>query len=186
VRARVEQEGILLESACYELLHCYRRSEIQQAAERVCIRSDVETDEHSAIAFVPGLGLYHQTWMQKLRQSFREQMNTIQSASLSDVLYKIKHQQTILQNCADATLEILLGLWPEVRIQRESIFDAVVELVDREATTTNDETGIDIPTTEESLLTPTRPVKKQVKERRIGTKKRSVSETGMVQGSLWE
>ena len=187
VRVRVEQEGILPESACYELLHCYRRSEIQQAAERVCALSDVENSEYSAITFVPGLGLYHRTWMQKLRQSFREWMNTIQSAPHSDVLHEIKQQQAILQDCADATIETLLGLWPEVRIQRSSIFDAVVELVEREVTTSDNDAGeAAVPTTEESLFTPTRPVKKQVRERRAGAKKHPTGERDVVQGSLWD
>jgi hypothetical protein len=180
VREHVEREGILPEAACYELLHCYRRSEIQQAAERVCTLSDGESREHSAIAFVPGLGLYHRRWMEKLRQSFREWMNTMQSAPLSDTLCEIKRRQAVLQNCADATIETLLSLWPEVRIQRESIFDAVVELVDREVTTESNEV---VPATEES---PTKPVKKQVRERRVGTKKRSAGETEAVQGSLWD
>jgi len=182
VRVRVEQAGFLPESACYELLHCYRRSEIQQAAERVC----GETGEHSAVAFVPGLGLYHHRWMQELRQSFREWMNTIQSAPLSDVLCEIKRQQAVLQDCADATIETLLGLWPEVRIQRESIFDAVVELVDREVTTASDEAGEAVQDAEESLFVPMKPARKQVRERRVGTKKRAASETGAVQGSLWD
>jgi len=182
VRVRVEQESFLPELACYELLHCYRRSEIQQAAEWVCR----ETGEHPAIAFVPGLGLYHHRWMQELRQSFREWMNTVQSAPLSDVLCEIKRQQAILQDCADATIETLLGLWPEVRIQRESIFDAVVELVDREVATASDEVGETVVAPEESVFVAAKPARKQVREKRTSTKKRPAGETEAVQGSLWE
>ncbi len=35
VRERVLREGLLPERLCYDLLHCYRRSELPQAAERV-------------------------------------------------------------------------------------------------------------------------------------------------------
>jgi predicted nuclease of restriction endonuclease-like RecB superfamily len=184
VRVRVEQEGILPESACYELLHCYRRSEIQQAAERVCALSDGEDGEHSAMVFVPGLGLYHRTWMQELRQAFREWMDTIQSAPLSDVLHEIKRQQAVLQNCTDTAIETLLSLWPEMCIKRESIFDATVELVSREITIVNDEAGEAVAVAEESSFVSTKPVKKQVRERRVGMKKRSADEA--VQGSLWD
>lgn len=185
VRERVEQEGIVPESACYELLHCYRRSEIQQAAERVCALSNGEGGEYSAIAFVPGLGLYHRTWMQKLRQSFQEWMNAVQSAPLSDVLSEIKRQR-VLQNYADAAIETLLGLWPEVCIQRSSIFDATVELVNEKEIMTNDEVEAAVTVSEGSALQPTKLVKKQVREKHTGTKKRSASERDVVQGSLWD
>jgi hypothetical protein len=185
VRERVEQEGIVSESACYELLRCYRRSEIQQAAERVCASSNGEGGEHSAIAFVPGLGLYHHTWMQKLRQSFQEWMNTVQSAPLSDVLSEIKRQRAVLQNCTDAAIETLLSLWSEVRIQRSSIFDALVELVDREITPVSNEAEGAI-SAEEATFAAAKPIKKQVRERRTSTKKRPAGESDAVQGSLWE
>lgn len=186
VRERVEQEGILLESACYKLLHCYRRSEIQQAAERVCTLSNGEDRVPSAIAFVPGLGLYYDPWMQKLRQSFREWMNTIPLAPLGDVLSEIKRQQAVLQNCADAAIETLLGLWPEVRIQRSSIFDATVELVNEKVIMTNDEVEAAVAVSEGLALQPTKLVKKQVREKRVGIKRRSAGEIEAVQGSLWD
>lgn len=186
VRERVEQAGILLESACYELLNCYRRSEIQQAAEQVCALSNGEGSEHSAIDFVPGLGLYHHRWMQKLRQSFREWMNAIQSAPLSQVLLEIKRQQAALQNCADTTIEILLDLWPEVRIQRRSIFDAVVELVDEKVAMVSNEVEEAVVAPEGLALQPMKLVKKQVREKRVSIKKRSVGEIEAVQGSLWD
>lgn len=113
-------------------------------------------------------------------------MNTIQSAPLIDVLHEIKRQQAVLQNCADTAVETLLGLWPEVDIQRESIFDATVELVDREVITANNGAGEAVPVTEESSFVSTKPVKKQVRERRVGAKKRSADEAEAVQGSLWE
>jgi predicted nuclease of restriction endonuclease-like RecB superfamily len=185
VRRRVEQEGILPELACYELLHCYRRSEIQQVAERVCALSNEESSEHSAIAFVSGLGLYHQTWMQKLRQSLRDWMSTLQSVPLNDVVAEIKRQQAVLQNCEDAVIETLLGLWPEVRIQRSSIFDATVELVNENVIMKNDELREAVAVPEGSALQPTKLVKKQVREKRVGAKRHSIGEMDVVQGSLW-
>src|SRR5258706_8771358 len=61
VRERIENAGLLSERACYELLHCYRRSELLRAAERVAGES---------IAFTPGIGLYHVDWLEHLRVSF--------------------------------------------------------------------------------------------------------------------
>jgi hypothetical protein len=166
-------------------LHCYRRSEIQQVAERVCALSNEESSEHSAIAFVSGLGLYHQTWMQKLRQSLRDWMSTLQSVPLNDVVAEIKRQQAVLQNCEDAVIETLLGLWPEVRIQRSSIFDATVELVNENVIMKNDELREAVAVPEGSALQPTKLVKKQVREKRVGAKRHSIGEMDVVQGSLW-
>lgn len=186
VREHVEQEGILLELACYKLLHCYRRSEIQQVAERVCALNDGEGSEHSAIAFVPGLGLYHCTWMQKVRQAIREWMNTIQSAPLSEMLCEIKRQQAVLQNCADATIETLLGLWPEVCIQRSSIFDAIVKLSDREVIVDKSEIKENLVATDEDSFIAANPVKRKIREKSAGIKKRSIGMSEAVQSSLWD
>ncbi len=183
VRERVVQEGLLPESACYELLCCYRRSEIQLVAERVCAQSDGPSDECSLIVFVPGLGLYHHRWMDQCRQSLRAWLNALHSASLSDVVCEIKRQQPVLQNCADATIETFLSLWPEVRIQRNSIFDAHVEFTERTVTTTRDEVAL---APEEAVCVAEKPAKRQVRERRPGTKKHPAEASAVLQGSLWD
>src|SRR5260221_6226062 len=60
VRKRIENAGLLSERAWYELLHCYRRSELLRAAERVAGES---------IAFTPGVGLYRVDWLEQMRVS---------------------------------------------------------------------------------------------------------------------
>src|SRR5205807_1964042 len=63
VRKRIQSESLLPERACYTLLHCYRRSELIQAAERI-------TGED--IAFTPGIGFYQIDSLEQLRGSFVE------------------------------------------------------------------------------------------------------------------
>ncbi|HZO76250.1 MAG TPA: DUF790 family protein [Ktedonobacteraceae bacterium] len=121
VREQVRREGLLSEKASYQALCCYRRSELQRAAELI-------VDEE--IAFLPGIGLYHLNWIEQLKQTFLAWMHEQQSASLSQVLYELKSRNQALQVCEDTTIEALLNLWPEVQIRRDSIFDVQVELVE--------------------------------------------------------
>ncbi|MBV9231519.1 MAG: DUF790 family protein [Chloroflexi bacterium] len=168
VRIRVRQEGLLPEQVCYEVLHCYRRSEVQRAAERI-----VGDD----IAFVPGIGLYSLDWLVQLQHSFIEWLRAVRSATLSDGLREVRRRLPAQLDCEDATIEALLGLWPEVYIRRSSIFDAVVELVG------------DTQYAEDSAysqeMSSEKAVKKQVRERRVVSKKRIVGEEKPTQGDLW-
>jgi hypothetical protein len=181
VRKRIENVGLLSERACYELLHCYRRSELLRAAERVAGES---------IAFTPGVGLYHVDWLEHRRVSFVKWLGEVgerspgdslrddgrregedrEPVSLSRVLIWIRTHWPALAACEDATLEAIIGLWPEVRIIRNSIFEATVAILDKAR--------------EEPLapLVETKP-KKSARERRTLPKKPIENHT--TQGDLW-
>ncbi len=81
VRERILREGLVPERFCYELLHCYRRSELAQAAERV-IGAD--------ILFTPGIGLYEQTWLAQLKSSVTAWLRVMHNASLSNVVQEMR------------------------------------------------------------------------------------------------
>ena len=70
VRTLVTKKGLLPERVCYEVLHCYRRSELQRAAERVVSEE---------IAFVPGIGLYQRAALEQLKYAFLTWMSAIRS-----------------------------------------------------------------------------------------------------------
>ncbi len=162
IRERVESAGLLPERACYELLHCYRRSELQRAAERVV---------GEGIVFVPGIGLYQENWMERLRRWFVESIGALAQLPLADVLRESRVRWSVLVGCEDSTVEALLGLWPEIRVRRSSIFEAVVEIVDEDVAAevgSNTEVVTD---------------KGQRRERRTTPKKRIVRETA--QADLW-
>jgi hypothetical protein len=171
VRERVRREGFLSERACYQALHCYRRSEIQRVAEQV-----IDTD----IAFVPGMGLYHIEWMEEIKRAFIAWLSAIHSTALGEAVREIKGRWQVLQDCEDATIETLLGLWPQVQIRRDSIFEAVVELAD-ETLNGGSEDKEEVLATE----TPVKVAKKRVSEKRAPTKKRTTSGQEVTQGDLW-
>lgn len=180
VRKRIEREGLLLEQTCYELLHCYRRSELARAAERI-VNEDC--------AFTPGIGLYQVNWLERLRSSFvewiedslreeggRDRQDGVGDAwPLPRVFAGMRTRWPSLAGCEDATLEALISLWPEVHISRSSIFEPVVELVGKE--------GVSF----EKKATPASEVvsasKKSTRERRASPKKHSGNAT--TQGDLW-
>jgi hypothetical protein len=166
VRELVTKKGLVPESACYEILRCYRRSELQRAAERVV---------DDKIIFVPGLGLYQLAEMEQLKRSFLTWMDTVHSLPLREVLGEMKLRWSMLAACEDATLEALLALWPEVHIQRSSIFDATVELPTA--------VGAQFIAPETVPPIAEKETKKVVREKRPSLKKRSSKET--IQGDLW-
>jgi predicted nuclease of restriction endonuclease-like RecB superfamily len=131
VRERVRSLGLLSEQACYDLLHCCRRSELQRAAEHVICED---------ITFTTGIGLYQVDWLEQMKRSFVEWMDALAVAPLplADVLQTCKARWPALADCEDATLEALFGLWPEIRIHRTSIFDAMVEFSRPELQTPED------------------------------------------------
>jgi predicted nuclease of restriction endonuclease-like RecB superfamily len=172
VLKRIESEGLVPERACYALLHCYRRSELLQAAERIV---------SEGIAFTPGVGLYQQDWLEQLRSLFVEWLREIGGKSpgnplpLPWVLNESRSLSPILASCEDATIEALISLWPEVHISRSSIFEATVTVLDGEEMSY---------ATEETPLTQIEAIpKKSSRERRTTTKKRSIRETS--QADLW-
>jgi predicted nuclease of restriction endonuclease-like RecB superfamily len=176
VRKRIKSESLLPERACYPLLHCYRRSELIQAAERII---------GEGIAFTPGIGFYQIDSLEQLRSSFvnwlgdslqkgersaREDGNksSVNSLSLNWVLDACKSHWPILATCEDATIEALIGLWPEVHINRSSIFEATISILDGEET---------------SLPQVEAPPKKSIRAQRPTAKKRIIRETN--QADLW-
>jgi hypothetical protein len=172
VHTLVARKRLLPERACYEVLHCYRRSELQRAAERVV---------NEKVAFVPGLGLYQIAAIEQLKHSFFTWMSTARSLSLREVMSEMRTRWPMLTECEDATLEALLGLWPEVQVQRSSIFDAVVELVSD--VETSPIASASLPIVETQLIATPKEMKKQVREKRVTLKKRSVDEAK--QEDLW-
>ena len=162
VRERVSKEGLLPEHACYELLHCYRRSELQRAAEHVA---------DNDIAFAAGIGLYERNWMDRLKNSFVEWIGERRVLSLADVLREARVRWPVLQSCEDATIEGLIALWPELRVRRSSIFEAVVEMADTQEMYPG-EGDVEMDR-----------AKKVLRERRSLLKKRIGN--GPIQGNLW-
>lgn len=168
VQEHVRRTGLVPERACYDLLHCYRRSEVQRGSERV-VGGD--------IAFVSGIGLFSHHWMEHLRGSFVEWIGEAGRLSLADVLRESRERWPQLTSCEDATIEAILGLWPEaVCVNRTSIFAATVEAV----TAANDVGAQFIAPAPEPVSAPP---KRQVRERKPAYKKRLPDET--IQGDLW-
>lgn len=168
VRNRVRQDGLLSERVCAEILHCYRRSEIQRSAERV-------TGEN--IVFVTGIGLYSIEWMEQVRRSFIQWMSDKHSVILADVIQEIKGYGDALKECEDATIETIVGMWSEVEVLRNSIFDVMVEVV-------SDTMGED----EQSEKVPGILQEKEMRprERRTTIRKRSTNEPAQTtQENLW-
>ncbi|MFL5628683.1 MAG: DUF790 family protein [Ktedonobacteraceae bacterium] len=165
VTRQVERAGLLPERACYALFHCYRRSELPQAAARVT---------GSTIAFMPGIGLYTVDWMEQLRSSFVEWIGSVSGMALADVVSESKIRWPQLASCEDATIEAVMGLWPEVRVRRTSIFEAFVEIV----THTPDQAQL---TTHVEQIDPP---KKATHEKRTTPRKRVLKEAA--QGDLWQ
>jgi predicted nuclease of restriction endonuclease-like RecB superfamily len=173
---RIEKEQLLPERACYTLLHCYRRSELIQAAERIT---------GANIAFTPGIGLYLIDSLEHLRSSFVEWLEdslkevgrdaegiedkgSRHSLPLAWVVNESRSRWPILATCEGATIEALISLWPEVHISHISIFDATISILDGEAT---------------SLTQGEAPPKKSIRTQRTTVKKRIIHET--TQPDLW-
>jgi len=178
VRERVKSAGLLPERICYELLQCYRRSELPRAAERV-------TDQQ--ITFATGIGLYHTDWMEQLRNSFVEWIEYIGPLPLIDALRECKTRWSTLAHCDDATIEAIFDLWPQVHVQRNSIFDAEVSLVNPVGAAYNAQLlapdnateTTEMPNTEAEAISR----KKPPREKRTAQKKRVIRE--LAQGDLW-
>ena len=157
-------------------MHCYRRSELIQAAERII---------GEGIAFTPGIGFYRIDSLEQLRSSFVDWLgdslqkgersagedgnkSSVNSLPLNWVLDVCKSHWPILATCEDATIEALISLWPEVHINRSSIFEATISILDGEETSQ--------PQVEA-------PPKKSIRAQRTNAKKRIIRETN--QADLW-
>jgi hypothetical protein len=142
VRDRTRSVQLLPERDCYTLLRCYRRSELILAAERI-------TGE--GIAFAPGIGFYLVDSLEQLRGSFVEwlgqllrkgytdraddlQLKNKEALPLDWVLSESRSRWPILDTCEDSAIEAIFSLWPEVYINRISIFEATISLFDGDST----------------------------------------------------
>ncbi|HEY6543184.1 MAG TPA: DUF790 family protein [Ktedonobacteraceae bacterium] len=165
VQQQILQAGWIPERQCFELLHCYSRSELARAAREIV--SDV-------IAFTPGVGLYNRNWLEHLGLSFVEWLgeNGRQAAPLADVLQECRARWPVLAHADDASLEALLSLWSAIQIRRSSIFEPVVALANAPASAG-----------EESAYQPPA-AKKNVKERRVIYKKHPEQKSA-TQQDLW-
>ena len=188
VRQTVQQRGLLPDAECATLLHCYRRTEVQQAAALVCTE---QSGSLPPIAYVAGLGLYTHSWFQTLTRTFLTRLTTALAQQtgqtgalpLSSALTLLRSSDPALQSSVDATLETILGLCSELQVQHASIFDATVTL-------TSEKGIVPLPVLEESELAITpepaaAPRKSSSRERRSTPKKRSAPPSEVVQGDLW-
>ena len=166
VRQQVLQAKWIPERQCFELLRCYRRSELARAAREIV--SDV-------IAFTPGVGLYDRNWLEHLGLSFVEWLGEHgrQAAPLADALRECRARWPVLVQADDASLEALLSLWPTIQIRRNSIFEPLVALASAPASALE----------EPPAYQPPAPAK-TVRERRTTYKKRS-NPIPATQEDLW-
>lgn len=179
VRQQVMAEGWIPEHTCYALLHCYRRSELAQAAGRV-----VEDEGDTAgILFSPGIGLYTRDWLEHLRVSFVEWLGKMGVVPLADVLRACRTRWPQFATGEDAALEALFSLWPEVQVKRSSIFDATMAIAGAEDSGDARDTEDVMDTTIGEDIAHRTATKKVVRERKSTYKKRTTTETH--QGDLW-
>ena len=173
VRAAVRAARFVPERACYELLGCYRRAELAQAAARVSVPDK--------IVYTPGIGLYLLVWLEHLRHSFVEWVEAQNCAewSLSLIISECMARWPELAECDNATIEALLALWPEVEIRHDSIFEARL-IVNALRAASGVDAGMEEAPSEENQPT----ARKGVRERRVASKKRVPQETN--QQNLWE
>jgi predicted nuclease of restriction endonuclease-like RecB superfamily len=169
-RASVQQQVLqaqwVSDRQCFEMLHCYSRSELARAAREIV--SDV-------IAFTPGVGLYDSSWLEHLGLSFVEWLGEDgrQSIPLAEAFQECRARWPILAQADDASLEALLSLWPAIQVRRSSIFEPVVALASAPASAGEEQPAYQPSTT-----------KKDVKERRATYKKRS-NPISATQEDLW-
>jgi predicted nuclease of restriction endonuclease-like RecB superfamily len=181
IRAQVQQHGLLSERACYDVLHCYRRSELQQMAERIV---DVET------VFVAGIGLYATSWMQQLEAHIKawleqQQAQHAVSLALPTVLQEMRNRYEILMTCEDAALETILSSWPGLQLQRDSIFEATVQVLhEKFADEVQPIPDAEIKQNRAPLEASGKSVSKRIRERRVPLQKRTGSEMPR-QDDLW-
>ncbi|GER87060.1 hypothetical protein KDW_12220 [Dictyobacter vulcani] len=174
IHQQVQELGFVPESQCYALLNCYRRSELQQAATRVCAHGT------SDITFVAGLGMYHVRWLEQIQQHFQHWLEQKAGGRTvwSEALHELRRLDPALQTCEDATLETLVGQWSRISVQRASIFEVTVELLSPSGEL------IAPPELVEPAEVEQEP-RKVVRERRSPAKKRTAASSEIVQGDLW-
>jgi predicted nuclease of restriction endonuclease-like RecB superfamily len=180
VQMHVEQAGLLEEQQCYSMLHCYRRSELQEAARRIC-------ESARNIVYIPGLGFYQQHWFTDFQAHFLDWFKGVSSAPLSTVIYEIRNRWSELRSCADSTVEILINLCAETQVQHQSLFESTVEYVGMVAQVSEEkcEHEVTMSVVPEKGIEETRNARRRERE---GTKKRSKvskAQVDVVQKDLW-
>jgi predicted nuclease of restriction endonuclease-like RecB superfamily len=173
IRTRVRQDGLLVERTCFDLLYCYRRSELQSAISHV-----VEKD----ILFTAGVGLYTNTWIERVRRTFLAWLQERKSVALVDAVQALRQQESMLQTCDDEVLEAIIGMESQIAIQRDSIFEATITYRGNE---NEAQERPEVREHAEVYLTPEKPAK--LREKRNSIKKALKSlpiET--TQKDLWE
>lgn len=174
VQTSVREARFLPERDCYALLHCYRRTELPRAVAQVLAPD---------LAYTPGLGMYVHTWLEHLHRSFVEwiEAQTCATLPLSAVIQVCQTHWPELAACAERTIEALLDMWPEVRVQRESIFEAqVLVAAYQQREITHEENKREA----EETVYPASHSKKVARIRHPGSKKQHQYE--MNQQHLWE
>jgi len=183
VQTRIAQDGFVREQICYELLHCYRWSELQQAAVRVC------ADDTLRLFYVAGLGCYQLDWFARFEQRFvawmREE-HAPEAVPLSLVVQEIKQRWSELSGCDDVVCETLLGLCTAVTIRRDSIFDAQVSIIAQVTPAQQDVASVSETEPAGMVSQEVKGTKEGKRERKTGARKRLSSSTDVTQGGLWE
>src|SRR5260370_36406621 len=95
------------------------------------------------MVFSNGGGFERGDWLEQMRGSFVPLIGslTVAPVPLPEVIQACKARWPVLADYEDTALEALLGLWPEIRVNRTSIFDAVVE-VSRPGLQDREEAGV--------------------------------------------
>jgi predicted nuclease of restriction endonuclease-like RecB superfamily len=183
VRALIEEHGWLGERESYTLLHCYRSIELQQAADSIV---------NDQIGFMVGVGFYSRSWLEQLHQEtvlwLRQQASEAgrQTLPLSEVLQTMRAYHPQLATCEDIALELLLGSWSEVQIQRTSIFDVAVQIITERPSDEIKKESLHVDEhAETSWHALTKQATRTVRERRPGPRKRGEN-TVKQQPNLWE
>lgn len=172
LRGQIRRAGLLTEHLCSTQLRCYRRSELEQAASRIIC---------AGIAYQAGLGFYTQAWIERLRLLFTDWLRVNGPCSLAEAMNEIRRAAGLEEETEAASFESLLALWSELRVRRDSIFDAIVEMVGEEQVAPDDPALPEDPPA--SRERSERSERRVVRERR--PKRRSVPAQAPTQGDLW-
>ncbi|WP_052887711.1 DUF790 family protein [Thermogemmatispora carboxidivorans] len=150
IRQQIRQENFIAERDCYTLLHCYRRTELEQAAAALSDQS---------IRFLPGVGLYTRVWFERFAVSFVKWIEERGTAAWSAVVAELRRQWPCLTSCDDAALEALLEQLEGVSIEHNSIFETQITYSGMGSTTTTEtsSTGRESPSV--AVVTRGRPVR---------------------------
>ncbi|WP_069805155.1 DUF790 family protein [Thermogemmatispora onikobensis] len=150
IRQQIRREHFVAERDCYPLLHCYRRTELEQAA---AVMSD------QSIRFLPGVGLYTQEWFERFAASFVKWIEERGTTAWSAVVAELRRQWPCLASCDDAALEALLEQLEGVSIVHSSIFEAQITYRDMGSAITTEASSTSSESPSLAVITRERPVR---------------------------